>query len=126
MIVDTRTRSAYDHYIDESGYLYLKSLGGLDPNLLPGLRVDIWHDGKPLRGIIGKNAPHMSRGGAMLTKLKMEDIWVDIGAKDKEDAQKRVAVGDIITFCSQIEELSENAIVSKQLIIKSRYMLRRR
>ncbi len=101
------------NYIDESGYLYLKSLGGLDPNLLPGLRVDIWHDGKPLRGIIGKNAPHMSRGDGDAAKLKMEDIWVDIGAKDKEDAEKLVAVGDIITFCSQIEELSEHRIVSK-------------
>lgn len=101
------------NYIDESGYLYLKSLGGLDANLLPGLRVDIWHDGKPLRGIIGKNAPHMSRGGEDSPKLKMEDIWVDIGAIDKKDAEKRVSIGDIITFRSDIEELSENALVSK-------------
>lgn len=101
------------NYIDESGYLYLKSLGGIDPNLLPGLRVNIWHKGKALRGIVGKNAPHMSRGSDDSAKLKMEDIWVDIGAVDKKDAEKRVAVGDIITFHSEIEMLGENVIVSK-------------
>jgi endoglucanase len=43
----------------------------------------------------------------------MEDIWIDIGAKDKKDAEKRVSIGDIITFSSQIEELGDDVLVSK-------------
>lgn len=101
------------NYVDESGYLYLKPLGGFDVNLLPGLRLNIWHDGQPIFGIIGKNAPHMSRGDSDSPKLKMEDIWVDIGAKNKEDALKRVSIGDIVTFQSAIEEPSKDVIVSK-------------
>lgn len=92
------------NYIDENGYLYVKPLGGFDVNLLPGLRLDIHHEDTIVRGIIGKNAPHMSRGDADPPKLKMEDIWIDIGAKDKADAETRVCIGDIITYNSQIEE----------------------
>ncbi|MDI3503375.1 MAG: hypothetical protein PWP64_311 [Candidatus Cloacimonadota bacterium] len=101
------------NYIDENGYLYLKPLGGFDVNLLPGLRLDIHHQDGIVRGIIGKNAPHMSHGDSDNAKLKMEDIWVDIGAKDKKDAQSKVDLGDIVTYSSQIEELSEDVIVSK-------------
>ncbi|HPF09286.1 MAG TPA: M42 family peptidase, partial [Candidatus Cloacimonadota bacterium] len=74
------------NYIDENGYLYLKPLGGFDVNLLPGLRLDIHHEGKVYCGIIGKKAVHMLRGDGDAPKLKMEDLWVDIGAKDKADA----------------------------------------
>lgn len=55
----------------------------------------------------------MTRGDSDTPKLKMEDIWIDIGAKDKKDAEKKVSIGDIITYHSQIEELSEDLIVSK-------------
>jgi endoglucanase len=101
------------NYIDESGYIYVKTLGGFDVNLLPGLRVDIHHGNKIMRGIIGKKPIHMMRGSDDNPKLKIEDLWIDIGAKDKEEALKRVAIGDIITYSSQIEQLSDDLIASK-------------
>ena len=55
----------------------------------------------------------MLRGDGDAPKLKMEDLWVDIGAKDKADAESKVAIGDIVTYHSSIEELSEDRIVSK-------------
>lgn len=101
------------NHIDDNGYIYVKPLGGFDVNLLPGLRLDINHDGKVVRGIIGKNAPHMSRGDDSPPRLKMEDIWIDIGAKDKEDALTKVSIGDTATFYGMIEEIGNNNIVSK-------------
>lgn len=100
-------------YIDESGFVYVKTLGGFDVNLLPGLRVDIHHDKQIVRGIIGKKPIHMMRGSDDNPKLKIEDLWIDIGAKDKQDALSKVAIGDIITYSSQIEQLSDDLIVSK-------------
>ncbi|PKN73039.1 MAG: hypothetical protein CVU50_04590 [Candidatus Cloacimonetes bacterium HGW-Cloacimonetes-3] len=101
------------NYIDESGYIYVKTLGGFDVNLLPGLRVDIHHEGKIIRGIIGKKPIHMMRGSDDTPKLKIEDLWIDIGAKDKADALNKVAIGDIITYSSHIEYLNDDLIVSK-------------
>ncbi len=100
------------NHVDENGYLYVKPLGGIDASLLPGLRLDIHHEGKVVRGIIGKNAPHMTSKDAP-PQLKMEDVWIDIGAKDKDDALTKVSIGDVATFHSQIEELGNDRIVSK-------------
>jgi endoglucanase len=101
------------NYIDESGYLYVKTLGGFDPNLLPGLRLDIYHNGKAIRGVIGRKPVHMMRGGDEGAKLKIEDLWIDIGAKNKEDALTKVSIGDIITYHSEIEMLSDDLIMTK-------------
>jgi endoglucanase len=101
------------NYIDDSGYIYVKTLGGFDVNLLPGLRVDIHHEGNIVRGVIGKKPIHMMRGSDDNPKLKIEDLWIDIGATDKADALKRVGIGDVITYNSQIEQLTEDLIVSK-------------
>jgi len=101
------------NHIDEQGYLYVKTLGGFDLNLLPGLRVDIHHQDQVVRGIIGKKPIHMMRGAEEAPKLKLEDLWIDIGATSKEDALKRVAIGDIITYHSQFERLSDDMIVAK-------------
>jgi endoglucanase len=100
------------NHIDESGYVYVKTLGGFDLNLLPGLRVDIWHNGKPVRGIIGKKPIHMQRGEET-PKLKLEDLWIDIGAKDKDEALQKVSIGDCITYHGPFEKLSEDLIVTK-------------
>ncbi len=101
------------NHIDEQGYLYVKSLGGFDVNLLPGLRLDIYHQGQVVRGIIGRKPIHMMRGGDDTLKLKMEDLWIDIGASSREDALKIVAIGDVITYHSVFEHLSNDLIVSK-------------
>jgi len=101
------------NHIDEQGYVYVKTLGGFDVNLLPGLRVDIYHDGNLVRGIIGRKPIHMMRGEEGSPKLKLEDLWIDIGASSREDALKRVAIGDIATYNSHFEMLSEDLVVTK-------------
>lgn len=101
------------NHIDDSGYLYLKSLGGVDVNLLPGLRLDIYHKEKIVRGIIGRKPIHMMRGDDSNPKLKLEDLWVDIGAQNKDEALKKVSIGDIATYHSSFEILSDDLIVSK-------------
>lgn len=101
------------NYIDDSGFIYVKTLGGFDVNLLPGLRLDIYHQGKVVRGVIGRKAVHMMRGSEDNPKLKMEDLWIDIGAKNKEEALSKVAIGDVITYHSEIEMMSEDIIMTK-------------
>ncbi|MDP2172209.1 MAG: M42 family metallopeptidase [Candidatus Cloacimonadaceae bacterium] len=101
------------NHIDENGYIYVKTLGGFDVNILPGLRLDIYHEDKVLRGIIGRKPVHMMRGTDDNPKLKLEDLWIDIGAKDREDALKKVSFGDIITYHADFEMLSEDLVVTK-------------
>lgn len=100
-------------YIDENGYLYFRGIGGVDASLLPGLRVDIYpRNSKKLRGIIGRKAIHMMREDEN-KKIKMEGLWIDIGAKDKKAAEKRVQVGDYVTFSKGMETLYKDVITTK-------------
>jgi endoglucanase len=95
------------NYIDESGFIYVKALGGFDVNMLPGLRVDIHHNDNIVHGIIGKKPIHLLRNSDEPSKLKLEDLWIDIVLETKK-MPKPCFYWNTITFSSQIEELNEN------------------
>lgn len=101
------------HYIDENGFLRFKPVGGVDPSLLPGLRVNIYHGGKVVRGVIGRKPIHLLRAEERTKAPKLEDLWIDIGAKDKKAAEKKVSVGDIVTFSPGMEILSRDLVTTK-------------
>lgn len=83
--------------IDDSGFLYVQEIGGIDTDLLPGRKVDIHTDKGTIPGIIGKKAIHLTRGEEK-KKLEVSDIWIDIAANSKEEAEKSVQIGDFITY----------------------------
>lgn len=101
------------HYIDENGFLRFKPVGGVDPSLLPGLRVNIYHKGKVVRGVLGRKPIHLLEADERTKAPKLEDLWIDIGAKDKKAAEKKVAVGDIVTFPPGMEMLSSDFVTTK-------------
>ena len=45
--------------------------------------------------------------------IKIEDLWVDIGAKDKQDAEKIISIGDQIVIAQGFEELRDSLAVSR-------------
>ena len=87
--------------IDDNGYLYVQEIGGIDTDLLPGRKVEI-HTSKGLEnGIFGKKAIHLAKVEEK-KKLEISDVWLDIAAASKEDAARRVEVGDFVTFAKDI------------------------
>jgi putative aminopeptidase FrvX len=85
-------------YIDDQGFLWISSLGGYDAKILPAMRVKILAKGGQIPGVIGAMPPHMqhpAQGDKELKRYRFgENIYIDIGAKDKAEAQKYVRVGD--------------------------------
>lgn len=83
--------------IDDNGFLYVQEVGGIDTDLLPGRKVEI-HTAKGIViGIFGKKAIHQTRGEEK-KKLEISDVWLDIAASDKKDAENKVQIGDYVTF----------------------------
>ncbi len=101
------------NYIDNDGYLYVKIIGGLDTSLLPGLRVNIYNKKGIVRGVFGKIPIHIMSPESKNQMPKIYDLWIDIGAKDKKDAEKRVSVGDVVTFSPGLEDLSNDLVTTK-------------
>lgn len=101
------------NYIDNNGYIRFLPIGGVDTSLLPGLRVNIYHGKKMYRGVIGKKPIHLLRPEERSKAAKISDLWIDFGAKDKKDAEKKVSVGDPITFSPGMEMLSRDIVTTK-------------
>ena len=103
------------HYIDERGYLYFKEIGGVDTSLLPGQRISIEGNNGPVIGVIGKKPIHLQDKTDSPRTINPEDLWIDIGAKDKKDAEQKVQIGQVATIISEPVLLSDKIVASKSL-----------
>ena len=101
------------NYVDNNGYIWFQPIGGVDTGLLPGLRVNIYHNGKKIRGVLGKKPIHLLKPEDRKHAAKLRDLWIDIGAKNKKDALKRVSIGDPITFDLGMDTLKGDIVSTK-------------
>lgn len=90
---------------DDDGLLKVRSVGGIDNRLLPGTRFVVGPDRVP--GVIGVKPIHLLESGEAEKAPKIEDLVVDIGAKDKDEAQKLAPLGTYATFATRFRELEE-------------------
>ncbi len=102
-------------YIDDNACIRFDSIGGVDATLLPGLAVKLYSGGIAIDGIIGKKPIHLMTQEERNKAVKLDDLWIDIGASSPDDARKKVSVGDYITFRPGVIELPEGLIASKSL-----------
>lgn len=104
------------HYINDSGYIHLCAVGGIDNATLPGTRVVIYGKKGPIEGVIGRKAIHLMKPEERNSgKLELPDLAVDIGAKNKEEALKHVAIGDPVTVKLGMQKLLNDRIISPGL-----------
>ncbi len=85
-------------HIDDRGYLYFAAVGGIDAGVISGQRVRVHTKGGPIPGVIGRKPIHLMESEERGKTMKIHELWIDIGARDKKDAQKRVAIGDYATI----------------------------
>jgi endoglucanase len=92
-------------YISDEGFLYFGPIGGHDPVIPVGQRVLVHTKQGSIPGVIGKKPIHLLDEDERGKAPKLHDLWIDIGAKDKEDAQSKVRIGDPVTFAVEFQEL---------------------
>lgn len=95
-------------YIDAEGYLYFQPIGGWDPQNLIGHRMTVWTESGPVNGIIARKAIHLLTEEERKQVAKLKDLWIDIGAKDKAEADSLVKVGDPITLQLGMQPMRNN------------------
>ncbi|MDR1479712.1 MAG: M42 family metallopeptidase [Planctomycetaceae bacterium] len=100
------------NYIDDNGFIYVLTVGGWDLQNLIGTRVKIWATNGAIDGVIGKKPIHLLDDDERKKTPKIHDIWIDIGAKDKDEAAKYVSVGDPITVELEYRELFNDLIAA--------------
>ncbi len=81
--------------ITDSGYIKFKSVGSIDPRTVISKRVVI---GNGVKGVIGMKAIHLQTKKEREAAVELSSLYIDIGCTKKSGAEKKVALGDYITF----------------------------
>ena len=85
-------------HIDAAGFLYTQTVGDWDPQQLIGQRMVVWTATGPVDGVIARKAIHLLEESEKNQVVKLRDLWIDIGASSREDAESLVQIGDCVTF----------------------------
>jgi endoglucanase len=102
-------------HIDDEGYVHFDPIGGWDNQVFVGQRVTLMGRGGPVPGVIGKRAIHLMEKDDRDKVSKPEDLWIDIGAANRADAETHLRVGDAGVLAASFQELPNGRIVSRSL-----------
>lgn len=109
-------------HMDEIGMIVMGALDngllaygqyGIDPRVVVSKRVLVGDD--MIEGVIGAKAIHLQTMADRRSVLGHRELFVDIGAKDKDDALGYVKPGDRIGFATKFKRLGEKRILGKAL-----------
>lgn len=96
--------------IGSDGTLMVTEIGGIYPTTYPGHKVRIYTKNGVIFGAVAN-----SREIAKNKEPEASSLRIDIGAKDREDAQKYVELGDTVTFDTDVRELLNDRISGRAL-----------
>jgi len=100
-------------FIEKNGFLRFSPVGGIDARVLVSKRVLIGKDRVP--GVIGAKAVHLQEPREREQVIAREQLFIDIGAKSKEEAERKVKVGDYAIFDTEYEELFPGIVKARAL-----------
>jgi endoglucanase len=99
-------------HVDDNGFVYVQQIGGWDPLMLIGQRMKVWTAAGPVFGVIARKPIHLLTDEEKAKAPKLKDLWLDIGAANKEEGQKMVRVGDPITVELEYREAANRRAVA--------------
>ncbi|MDL2232848.1 M42 family peptidase [Ruminococcaceae bacterium OttesenSCG-928-L11] len=100
-------------HIGEDGLLRFSAVGGIDSRVVVGKPVEVGD--KRLAGVIGTKAIHHQTEKEREEAVSLDKLFIDIGAKDKEEAERHVSPGDRVIFWSRFTEIGEGNILARAL-----------
>ena len=100
-------------HISDEGLLYFRPNGGIDKLNVPSTEVDVITSRGRVPGVIGKKPIHLLKPSERNTPPELSDMWIDIGAADREEATELVSVGDPVAVRENFRMLSNYRFISK-------------
>jgi putative aminopeptidase FrvX len=102
-------------HIDEKGFLYFIGVGGWDPVILVGQRVEVLTREGRIPGVVGKKPIHLLKEEERKQVPKLDDLHIDIGVKDRDEARALVRTGDVAVIAGEPVELPNDRVVSRSM-----------
>ena len=102
-------------HVDPEGFLWFAPLGGWDEQVVVGQRLRIRGREGDVVGVIGKKAAHLLKPEDREKPTRLEAMWIDIGATGREDALRRVDIGDPAVIDSQFVPLTDDICAARSM-----------
>ncbi len=99
--------------IRSDGTLCFGTVGGVDASVIIGRQVRVGKN--HISGVIGSTAVHNLSKDEREKAPKTDRLYIDIGAENKDDAEKYVSPGDCVYFASEFTDLGERRVKSKAI-----------
>lgn len=93
-------------HISDEGFLFFKGIGGIDQTLVRGQRVTVHGPKGAVAGVTGLLAIHLQEPDDRKKVPGLHEMYIDIGATSRKEAEKLVRVGDAVTYTAGFQELA--------------------
>jgi len=100
-------------HIDDDGYISFDTIGGWDHQVFVGQRVQMLGREGPVAGVVGKKAIHLMEKDDREKVSKVEELWIDIGAAGRAEAERRLRIGDPGVLAAGVLEFPNGRLVSR-------------
>jgi endoglucanase len=102
-------------HIDDDGFLRFTGVGGWDPQILVGQRVELTTRDEVVLGVIGKKPIHLLKEDERKKVAELKELHIDIGARDGDEARGVVRIGDVAVIAGDPVELPNERAVSRSM-----------
>ncbi|MBR6299526.1 MAG: M20/M25/M40 family metallo-hydrolase [Clostridia bacterium] len=99
--------------IEKDGAVRFSNVGGVDPRILPGMRVTVYAK-ETLMGVVGAKAPHLLTDKEKKKNYRREDLFIDLGMSP-ERVKSLVQVGDLISLEVGVTSLLNGRLAGKTM-----------
>ncbi len=106
--------------ITEDGYLRFGCVGGIDPRVLCGRHVKVGSEKNRVHGVIASKAIHLQTLEERGKATPVRQMYIDIGAKDADDAKKYVSIGDEAAFNAEFVTFGKDGRAMKAKALDDR------
>jgi endoglucanase len=102
-------------HVDEKGFLWFAPVGGWDPQILVGQRVEIRGKDGPVLGVVGRKPIHLLEPDQRKKVVELKSMHIDIGAADGEEAAALIRVGDPVVIAAEPMPALGERLVSRAM-----------
>jgi endoglucanase len=102
-------------HIDEQGFLWFTSIGGWDPQILVGQRIEIRTRDATVPGVVGRKPIHLLEPDQRKKVVQLKSLHIDVGAADRDEAAEMVRIGDPVVIAAEPVEVAGGRLVSRSM-----------
>ena len=102
-------------HVDDKGFIWFQPIGGWDPQILVGQRVEVTTKDGPVYGVAGRKPIHLLEEEQRKKVVELKELHIDIGAEDGDAAKELVRIGDPVVVAGEPVRVQGDRLISRSM-----------